>query len=78
MRIIINGEPVAPTTRAKAQIHKEKNPMSNQPGLDNRHRDKDGEISKKHGNTLISTLRQKYGEDFAKGVSSDKKLIDVL
>jgi hypothetical protein len=26
-------------------------------GLDGRHRDKDGEISKKHGNTLIGTLR---------------------
>lgn len=24
----------------------------NQPGLDGRHRDKDGEIDKKHGNTL--------------------------
>jgi hypothetical protein len=32
-----------------------------QPGLDGRHRDADGEISKKHGNTLISTLRAKYG-----------------
>jgi hypothetical protein len=27
-----------------------------QPGLDNRHRDKNGEISRKHGNTLIRTL----------------------
>ena len=27
-------------------------------GLDNRHRDKDGEISHKHGNTLIQTLRK--------------------
>jgi hypothetical protein len=32
-----------------------------EPGLDNRHRDKNGEISKKHGNTLISTLRQTMG-----------------
>jgi hypothetical protein len=30
-----------------------------QPGLDGRHRDADGEISKKHGNTLIMTLREK-------------------
>jgi hypothetical protein len=36
-----------------------------QPGLDDRHRDKDGEISRKHGNTLISTLRQNYGANFA-------------
>jgi hypothetical protein len=35
--------------------------MATQPGLDGRHRDKDGEISKKHGNTLISTLRETYG-----------------
>ena len=38
-----------------------------EPGLDNRHRDKNGEISKKHGNTLISTLRQTYGRGFAPG-----------
>ena len=36
-----------------------------QPGLDQRHRDKNGEIDKKHGNTLISTLRQTYGPNFA-------------
>jgi hypothetical protein len=28
-----------------------------------RHRDKDGEISRKHGNTLIGTLRKHYGSD---------------
>jgi hypothetical protein len=32
-----------------------------QPGLDHRHRDKNGEISRKHGNTLIRTLRETYG-----------------
>jgi hypothetical protein len=32
-----------------------------QPGIDGRHRDKDGEISKKHGNTQIKTLRKIYG-----------------
>jgi hypothetical protein len=26
-------------------------------GLDKRHRNKDGEITSKHGNTLIATLR---------------------
>ena len=31
-----------------------------------RHRDKNGEISKKHGNTLIGTLRKTYGPHFAK------------
>jgi hypothetical protein len=49
-----------------------------QPGLDNRHRDKNGEIAKKHGNTLISTLREKYGKDFAPGMVEDKMLKDAL
>lgn len=31
-----------------------------EPGLDGRHRDRDGEISRTHGNTLISTLRGTY------------------
>ena len=31
------------------------------PGLDGRHRTKDGEISGKHGNTLVRTLRKVYG-----------------
>ena len=34
-------------------------------GLDNRHRNHDGEISNKHGNTLIRTLRKIYGQGFA-------------
>jgi hypothetical protein len=29
--------------------------------IDDRHRDKNGEISRKHGNTLVSTLRRIYG-----------------
>ncbi len=49
-----------------------------QPGLDQRHRDKNGEISRKHGNTLIRTLRQTYGPSFAPGMSGEEKLIDVL
>jgi hypothetical protein len=52
--------------------------MTKQPSLDARHRDKNGEISKKHGNTLISTLRQTYGAGFAPGRSGDEKLGDVL
>lgn len=49
-----------------------------QPGLDHRHRDKDGEISKKHGNTLVGTLRKTYGPSFASGFSDRDKLSDVL
>jgi hypothetical protein len=46
--------------------------------LHRRHRDKNGEISKKHGNTLIGALRKRYGADFAKGCSDNQKLNDVL
>jgi hypothetical protein len=52
--------------------------MTKQTGLDGRHRDKNGEIGKKHGNTLISTLRKIYGAGFAPGRSGDEKLRDVL
>jgi hypothetical protein len=47
-------------------------------GLDNRHRDKNGEISRKHGNTLIRTLRKHYGAGFAAGFKESDKLSDVL
>jgi hypothetical protein len=49
-----------------------------QPGLDHRHRDVDGEISRKHGNTLISTLRQTYGSNFAPGQPGHMKLSQLL
>ena len=49
-----------------------------QPGLDHRHRDKNGEISRKHGNTLIGTLRKTHGPDFAEGFKDNDKLSDVL
>src|SRR5450759_3780213 len=49
-----------------------------EPGLDQRHRDKNGEISKKHGNTLISTLRQTYGQGFAPGQPGHKRLSEIL
>ena len=43
-----------------------------------RHRDKNGEISRKHGNTLIGTLRKHYGKDFAYGCADNEKLGDML
>ncbi|MGJ4943023.1 hypothetical protein ACQR1W_20765 [Bradyrhizobium sp. HKCCYLS1011] len=49
-----------------------------EPGLDGRHRDKDGEISRKHGNTLIGTLRKIYGKSFAAGYPDTAKLSEVL
>ena len=47
-------------------------------GLDERNRDKGGQIDKKHGNTLVRTLRKTYGEDFAPGVRGDMKLENLL
>lgn len=49
-----------------------------QPGLHNRHRDKNGEISKQHGNTLVRTPRKIYGAHFAAGGPDTEKLSDVL
>jgi hypothetical protein len=49
-----------------------------QPGLDQRHRDKNGEISRKHGNTLVSTLRKIYGPHFARNFPETAKLSDIL
>jgi hypothetical protein len=46
--------------------------------LANRHRNKDGEISGKHGNTLIRTLRKVYGQSFAAGYPETEKLSEVL
>ena len=43
-------------------------------GLDDRTRDDDGEIRQKRGDTLVRTLRQIYGPDFAPGVRSDMRL----
>lgn len=44
------------------------------PGLDGRCRDLDGEIRQKRGDTLVGTLRQTYGPDFAPGVRADMRL----
>lgn len=47
-------------------------------GLDNRHRDKGGQIDRKHGNTRIKSLRKTYGEHFAAGRRSDMMLKTLL
>ena len=46
--------------------------------VDNRHRNKEGEISGKHGNILIRTLRKIYGPSFAAGYPETEKLGEVL
>ena len=43
-------------------------------GLDDRCRDRDGQIREKRGDTLVKTLRKTYGEDFAPGIRSDATL----
>jgi hypothetical protein len=52
--------------------------MRHKAGLDNRHRNHDGEISHKHGNTLIGTLRKIYGQNFAAGYPATEKLSEIL
>jgi hypothetical protein len=47
-------------------------------GLDGRMRDSDGEIRKKRSDTLVGTLRQELGDNFAKGYRADTKLGTVL
>jgi hypothetical protein len=49
-----------------------------QPGLDGRHRDANGEISRRHGNTSIDSLREAYGACFAPGFPGYARLRDVL
>lgn len=51
---------------------------AHQSGLDGRHRDVDGRIGEKHGNTRVDTLREIYGEGFASGVRGDAHLRTVL
>ncbi|MGH8371724.1 MAG: hypothetical protein ACRETO_03205 [Gammaproteobacteria bacterium] len=47
-------------------------------GLDDRSRDKDGEIRHKRGDTLVGTLRDTYGPDFASEYRSDTRLDTLL
>jgi len=46
-------------------------------GLDGRHRDKNGRIDEKRGDTLVRTLREEYGEDFLSDWRSNAKLSTV-
>jgi hypothetical protein len=53
-------------------------PRNQSSNLDGRRRNENGEIDRKHGNTLIGTLRETYGEDFAAGRRADMKLSTLL
>lgn len=46
--------------------------------IDDRRRNGNGQIDRKHGNTLVGTLRETYGENFAAGRRADMKLKTLL
>ena len=52
--------------------------MTKQTGLDGRSRDANGEIRHKNGNTRVDTLRETYGDNFAKDYRGDMKLGTLL
>jgi hypothetical protein len=52
--------------------------MAKRTGLDGRHRDVDGQIGRKYGNTTVKRLRGIYGETFAEDRRSDLKLENLL
>ena len=68
--LISGGECCRPSSTRESTMSKA--------SLDNRHRNKDGEIGDKHGNTLIRTLRKVYGQSFAAGYPETEKLSEVL
>jgi len=47
-------------------------------GLDNRQRDKDGEIRHKRGDTQVKALRKEYGDDFLPQFRANTRLDTVL
>ena len=49
----------------------------NSVGLDDPHRGRNAELSRKYGNALIGSLRKAYGS-FAPHCADDEKLSDVL
>jgi hypothetical protein len=69
-------EPAVSTTRAIRDAAQGK--RRHTAGLDGRHRDTNGEIHHKQGNTSVGTLRKTYGDDFAPGRRSDMKLENLL
>ena len=47
-------------------------------GLDQRCRDENGTIRRKRSDTLVGTLRDEYGQNFATGIRSDATLGTLL
>jgi hypothetical protein len=48
--------------------------VTHEPGLNGRHRNQNGRLRAKHGNTHIDTLRETYGMDFAAGLPGNMHL----
>jgi len=48
------------------------------PVTNGRFRDSEGSMRPRRGDTLVGTLRQTYGEDFAPGAPSDMRLDALL
>ena len=46
--------------------------------LDNRSRLRNAKVSRKYGNTLVRTLRERYGENFAAGQAGTATLREVI
>ena len=67
------GSSLIPNFSARGKMTKKRSA-----GLDNRHRDLNGEIRYKRGDALVGTLRETYGRDFARGYRSDMKLSALL
>src|SRR5437868_10749367 len=61
-----------------SRLRAQKESSMSKAGLDNRHRNNDGEISGKHGHMLLGTLRKVYGQSFAAGYPETDKLSEVL
>jgi hypothetical protein len=49
-----------------------------EPGIHDHQRNNDSEVSRKHGRTLIASLRQTYGPDFAPKFPSHTMLKEAL
>jgi len=56
----INGLSLSKLVRQQPEV-------THAPGLNGRHRNQDGRIRAKRSDTLVETLRQTYGENFASG-----------
>jgi hypothetical protein len=67
-----------PKERTRERKRDNQGRKDRRPGLDNRHRDSNGQIREKRGDTRIDSLRQIYGDSFARGIRGDAHLSTLL